>query len=73
MFDISGAVLKFTENIESTAVLRHVIIFFEGGSRLRSRVIFGDMWCPFWRFKGHLGAKMKLKSILRHLMGLMAP
>ena len=27
MFDISGAVLKFAEHIESTAVLRHVSFF----------------------------------------------
>ena len=43
MFDISGAVLKFTEHIESTAVLRHVSFF---------GVVVGGHVCVvglFWR------------------------
>ena len=75
MFDISGSVLRFSENIKSTAVLRHVRLFFCGGgvSRLRSWVILATFGIHSGDFRVIWDAKMKLTSILRHLMGPMAP
>ena len=42
-------------------------------SRLRSRVILATFGVHSGDFRVLWGAKMKLKSILRHLMGPMAP
>ena len=53
-----------------------MLVFFGGGggaSRLRSRVILATFGVHFGDFKVIWGAKMKLKTILRHLMGPMAP
>ena len=75
MFDILGAVLEFTEkHIESKAVLRHVLFGGEDGGHV---CVVGLFLATFGVHSGDFrviwGAKMKLKSILRHLVGPMAP
>ena len=70
MFDVFGAVFfKFTaKHIESKAVLRHVRVFCWGiGLFWRYWAYVLDIFRVIW------GAKMKLTSILRHLVGPMAP
>ena len=44
-----------------------------GASCLRSRVILATFGVHFGDFRIIWGAKVKLKTILRHLMGPMAP